>query len=83
MAPEAFIDTLVNRCSGVWIYLKYVLDDVRDGNRAPVDVTSLPQGLPDHYLQEFQQRSKIVIAASGNAPARPGESGGLDGTIAI
>jgi len=58
MAPEAFIDTLVNRCSGVWIYLKYVLDDVQDGKRAPEDVMSLPQDLPNYYLKGFQQQQE-------------------------
>jgi WD40 repeat protein len=58
MAPEAFIDTLVDRCAGVWIYLRYVLDDVRKGNRAPEAVMSLPQGLPGYYLKRFQREQE-------------------------
>jgi WD40 repeat protein len=58
MTPGAFIDTLVTRCAGVWIYLKYVLDDVRNGNRAPDAVMSLPQGLPRYYLEEIQRQQE-------------------------
>jgi WD40 repeat protein len=53
-APEEFIETLVTRCAGSWIYVKYVLDDVRHGKRTPEAVLSLPRGLPRYYLDEFQ-----------------------------
>jgi WD40 repeat protein len=58
MTPEAFIDALVTRCAGVWIYLKYVLDDVRNGSRAPDAVISLPQGLPRYYLDQIQRQQE-------------------------
>ena len=58
MAPGVFADALVSRCAGVWIYLKYVLDDVRDGSREPADVLSLPQGLRTYYLKQIQRQQE-------------------------
>ena len=50
-----FIQVLMRRCHGVWIYLRYVLDEIRTGNRAPHDVASLPAGLRGYYLQQIHR----------------------------
>ena len=34
-----FRRTLAHRCAGVWIYLRYVLDEIRDGLRDPRQVS--------------------------------------------
>ncbi len=49
VVPADLVETLVARCAGIWIYLKYVLDDIRMGRRDPRDVTSLPQDLRKYY----------------------------------
>jgi len=47
--PENFIDVLAERCDGVWVYLRYVLQEVRMGLRSPATVGDLPSGLWDYY----------------------------------
>ncbi|MFV2125804.1 ATP-binding protein, partial [Micromonospora sp. LOL_013] len=51
-----FVATLLDRCRGVWIYLRYVLDEVRAGLRPPNDVVCLPDGLRGYYELQIQQR---------------------------
>ncbi|MFY1632330.1 NACHT and WD repeat domain-containing protein [Solwaraspora sp. WMMB335] len=51
-----FVATLLDRCRGVWIYLRYVLDEVRAGLRPPNDVLCLPDGLRGYYELQIQQR---------------------------
>ncbi|MFV2026532.1 NACHT and WD repeat domain-containing protein, partial [Micromonospora sp. LOL_028] len=53
---ETFVATLLDRCRGVWIYLRYVLDEVRAGLRPPNDVACLPDGLRGYYELQIQQR---------------------------
>ncbi|ROO51273.1 WD40 repeat protein [Micromonospora sp. Llam0] len=53
---SAFVATLLDRCRGVWIYLRYVLDEVRAGLRPPNDVVCLPDGLRGYYELQIQQR---------------------------
>jgi hypothetical protein len=68
----AFVNTLMNRCHGVWIYLRYVLDEIRSGDRRPDDVASLPDRLRGYYLlqidrwtrdeQQWRQLRRPVLA---------------------
>ncbi|GAA5171607.1 hypothetical protein GCM10023321_70370 [Pseudonocardia eucalypti] len=53
--PERFVETLAQRCAGVWIYMRYVLDDIRAGGRSPTDVATLPMGLRGYYLDQIQR----------------------------
>lgn len=54
MASAVFTETLVTRCAPSWLYLKYVLDDVRAGRRPPADVVYLPEGVRNYYLREIR-----------------------------
>jgi hypothetical protein len=51
--PHDFINVLSNRCAGVWIYLQYVLSEIRYGQRRPDQVASLPADLESYYTQNF------------------------------
>jgi WD40 repeat protein len=55
VAPDNFAGDLVERCAGIWIYLKYVLDDVRHGRRDPADLESLPVRLAGYYLEQVER----------------------------
>lgn len=44
---------LAERCAGVWIYLHYVLAEVRYGLRKPEQVGSIPADLESYYTQNF------------------------------
>ncbi|BCY11418.1 WD40 repeat domain-containing protein [Actinoplanes sp. L3-i22] len=54
---EAFTSALLRRCGGVWIYLRYVLDEIRAGIRPPADVSSLPGRLRGFYELQVQRWS--------------------------
>ena len=41
-------------CAGVWIYLKYVLDEIRDGSRNPRSVGDLPGDLGGFYAEQVE-----------------------------
>lgn len=53
MPAEAFIVQLADKCSGVWIYQYYVLDEIRRELREVNDLTSLPGDLWQYYAQSF------------------------------
>ncbi|MEH0827300.1 MULTISPECIES: hypothetical protein [unclassified Micromonospora] len=53
VASDEFVDTLMDRCRGVWIYLRYVLDEIRAGFRPPTEVTGLPDRLRGYYLLQI------------------------------
>lgn len=50
---EQMIRTLMARCAGVWIYLRFVLDEIRAGLRSPDDLESLPSDLWAFYAQNI------------------------------
>ncbi|MEU4477793.1 hypothetical protein AB0F68_06960, partial [Micromonospora sp. NPDC023966] len=54
MTPETFVETLAQRCGGVWIYLRYVLSELQLGLRALDDLGDLPAGLQDYYGRHIQ-----------------------------
>lgn len=55
---------LIERCGGMWIYLKYVLEELRDGMR---DINSL-DALPVDLASGLTKIVDRVIDLDGNAP---------------
>lgn len=49
-APN-FIEALFLKCEGVWIYLRYIIREIREGRRSPLDLGQLPQGIAAYYTQ--------------------------------
>jgi hypothetical protein len=49
ISPETFISTLTAQSGGVWVYLRYVLDDLRSGARSVGQIRGLPVGLAEYY----------------------------------
>ena len=41
-------------CAGVWIYLRYVLDEIREGIRNPRSVGDLPGDLAGFYAEQVE-----------------------------
>ncbi|MGH3481192.1 MAG: trypsin-like peptidase domain-containing protein, partial [Nocardioidaceae bacterium] len=61
LVPEAFIDTLLDQCGDVWLYLHYVLEELASGYRRPREVPLLPAGLEGYYhntIERFCRRAK-------------------------
>ncbi len=42
-------------CAGVWIYLRYVLEEIRDGTRNPRSVGDLPGDLAGFYAEQIDR----------------------------
>jgi len=52
---ERFHDAAVQACAGVWIYLRYVLDEIRNGTRNPRSLTELPSDLAGYYAEQIKR----------------------------
>lgn len=55
MDPAAFTAVLAERSGGVWVYLRYVLDELRIGLRRPDEVPGLPAGLHSYYADQVRR----------------------------
>lgn len=44
-----FVDAIARASDGVWIYARYVLQEIEDGDRSPLDLATLPRGLDAYY----------------------------------
>jgi hypothetical protein len=55
MDAAAFTGVLASRCDGVWIYLRYVLNEVRSGLRRPDEMGNLPSGLRNYYADQVRR----------------------------
>jgi WD40 repeat protein len=42
-------------CAGVWIYLRYLLDEIREGDRSPRSVDKLPGDLAGYYAEQIER----------------------------
>lgn len=54
ISDDAFIEALLHKSAGVWIYLHYVLAEVRAGRRTPLSLDELPNGLRGYYGQYWE-----------------------------
>jgi hypothetical protein len=50
-----FTDMLADRCDGVWIYVQYVLQELRLGLRRSNAIVNLPAGLRDYYADQIRR----------------------------
>jgi len=57
--PEQFTTTLLQKCGGVWIYLHYVVEDIKRRKRSSLDLDDLPDDLTRYYARYWASwRSK-------------------------
>jgi hypothetical protein len=50
-----FVSLLAERCGGIWVYLRYVLDELRIGLRRPDELDDLPPGLQEYYANQIRR----------------------------
>ena len=55
MDAAEFTGLLAQRCGGVWVYLRYVLNELRFGLRRPDEIGDLPSGLRDYYADQIRR----------------------------
>lgn len=53
VTAEAVSTRALNRCGGVWVYLRYVLDELRLGLRSVEDIDELPADLAGYYAESL------------------------------
>jgi hypothetical protein len=56
ISADQFVSLLVRRSDGVWIYLRYVLSQIRLGTWNVAALESLPAGLVEYYRQHITAR---------------------------
>jgi len=54
-APERFVAALLEKCRGLWIYLHYVVHEIKRGERSPLDLDTLPDGMTQYYVRYWQR----------------------------
>ena len=68
MDAAGFIDLLARRCSGVWVYLRYVLDELRFGQLRPDEISDLPFGLRNYYAYQIRRWRQDAAWDTGLLP---------------
>ena len=53
IAPKDFAAQIAERCGGVWVYLRYVLEEIRWNLRSPSDLADLPADLSEYYVRQL------------------------------
>jgi hypothetical protein len=53
--PTLFTEQLTQLSGGVWVYLRYILEEVRLGLRAPDAIQGLPSGLLGYYAEQIRR----------------------------
>ncbi len=51
ITKEQFIKALSKKSQGLWIYLHYVLEEIRERKRTPLDLDDLPNGINEYYVK--------------------------------
>lgn len=56
---QHFVTTLLDKCRGVWIYLYYVVSEIERGERLPLSLEDLPEGLWAYYAQYWWRQREF------------------------
>ncbi|WP_293085657.1 hypothetical protein, partial [Okeania sp. SIO3B5] len=57
---EEFVESIASNSENNFMYLKYVLDDIEQGNYSDINLESLPQGLEKYYDQHWHRMKMNV-----------------------
>ena len=49
------MSALLSKCDGVWIYLHYILQEIKNGLRTPQSLDNLPIGLIEYYTKYWRK----------------------------
>ena len=66
--PARFARLLAERSGGVWVYLRYVLEELRTGARQPGEAGDLPSGLQDYYADQIRRWQRAPGWTDGLLP---------------
>ena len=52
---EQFIEKLMMKSQGIWIYLYFVIHEIVRGERSPLNLEALPEGLTQYYIDYWSR----------------------------
>ena len=55
LEPADFVGLLAERSGGIWVYLRYVLAELRTGLRRADELDDLPAGLQQYYAEQVRR----------------------------
>jgi hypothetical protein len=55
---EQFIKCLVDKSGGLWIYLKFIIQEIEQAKRSPLNLDALPNNLTEYYAEYWQDWRK-------------------------
>jgi len=64
-STEEFVTRLAQKSEGIMMYVNYILREIEDGSRYPLDLEQLPVGLVDYYTRYW---SNWKAAKNGDSP---------------
>lgn len=53
ISTDSFVDTLLSKSEGIWVYVDFVLREIETDARLPSDIESLPSGLRRYFADFF------------------------------
>jgi hypothetical protein len=59
MGKEEFIETLIGKSDGNFMYLKYVIPEIASGNYKDATLSTLPQGLDGYYRDHWNRMMAV------------------------
>ena len=68
ITPDEFVTQLAGQCGGIWVYLRYVLAQIRTGPWNAADFASLPRGLAAYYQRQVTGRRSDPAFYSDDLP---------------
>jgi hypothetical protein len=55
---EQFVEKLLEKCHGLWIYLNFVVHEIDSGEHTSLDINNLPDGLQEYYAYYWSKWRK-------------------------
>jgi hypothetical protein len=53
-----FVETMLHKCRGIWVYLHYIVGEIERGERSPLDLAVLPNDVWQYYAQYWRRWQK-------------------------
>ncbi|MGC4870263.1 hypothetical protein ACLQ3B_33010 [Micromonospora sp. DT53] len=66
MSESGFVESITAASGGLWVYLKHLCDDVREGRQRPDGLDGLPKDLSQYYI-DYLHRCLVECADRGDA----------------
>jgi hypothetical protein len=55
LSAQQFAEILMEKSQGVWTYLHYIIEEIKQGRRSTLALDTLPDGLTEYYLDYWRR----------------------------